>query len=106
MIRCYRGIAEGHIYYQEALRGIARPRGGSATPAQHNEGITDSDLTSWTIDYLVARRKALESDSDGRGVILQKDFEESELVSSPDTYGELEVFIRGIVIGALVQRVP
>ena len=74
MIRCYRGVAASHIYYQDALRGIARPRGSTATPAQHNEGNTDSEYTSWTTDHRVARKKALESDFVGRGVILQKDF--------------------------------
>lgn len=106
MVRCYRGVAEGHTYYQEALRGIARPRGGPATPAQHNQGFTDSDFTSWTTDCQVARKKALESDMNGRGIILQKDFDEAEIVLSPDAYAESEVFIRGLVTDALVIEVP
>lgn len=106
MIRCYRGVAEGHIYYQEALRGIARPRGGQSTPALHNQGFTDSEFTSWTTDYQVAWKKAIESDVNGRGIILQKDFDVTELVSSPDAFGELEVLVRGIVIDALVFEVP
>lgn len=42
----------------------------------------------------------------GRGIILQKDFDVTELVSSPDAFGELEVLVRGIVIDALVFEVP
>ena len=106
MIRCYRGIAEGHTYYQEALRGIARPRGGHATPAQHNEGFTESEFTSWTTSYQAARRKALESDMNGHGIILQKDFDEAQLTASPDVYGESEFLIYGLVIGAVVREVP
>ena len=106
MIRCYRGIAEGHLYYQEALQGIARPRGGPATPAQHNEGLTDSEYTSWTTSYQIAWRKALESDSNGRGIVLQKDFRETQIIVSPDVYAESEVFIRGLVTNALVRKVP
>ena len=106
MIRCYRGVAEGHLYYQEALQSIARPRGGPATPAQHNEGLTYSEYTSWTTSYLIALRKALESDSNGRGIVLQKDFSETEIVASPDIYAESEVFICGLVTNALVIEVP
>ena len=106
MIRCYRGVAEGHLYYQEALQGIARPRGGPATPAQHNEGLTDSEYTSWTTSYQIARNKALESDLDGHGVILQQDFDEVEIVASPDLYAEAEVLICGLVTNALVLKVP
>ena len=105
MIRCYRGVPSSHIYYQEALQGIARPRGGPATPAQHNEGFTDSEFTSWTTNYLIARRKALESDIDGQGVILQNDFEEDHLVPSPDVYDEAEVFVYGLVVAASVEEV-
>ena len=106
MIRCYRGVAEGHLYYQAALQGIARPRGGSATPAQHNEGLTHSEYTSWTTSYQIALRKALESDSNGRGIVLQKDFSETEIVASPDLYAEAEVLIYGLVTNALVVKVP
>jgi hypothetical protein len=106
MIRCYRGVSEGHIFYQDALQGIARPRGGSATPAKHNEGNTESEYTSWTTDHRVAHKKALESDFVGRGVILQKDFDEVEIVLSPDIYFESEVLIRGLVKDALVVEVP
>jgi hypothetical protein len=106
MIRCYRGVAEGHPYHQEALRGIARPRGGPATPAQHNEGFTESEYTSWTTSYRIAFRKALEGDLEARGVVLQKDFNEGEIVPSPDAYAESEVFISGLVTDALVIEVP
>lgn len=106
MIRCYRGVAEGHVHYHEALRGIARPRGGQSTPALHNQGFTNSDFTSWTTDYQVAWRKAIESDTNGHGVILQKDFDAIEVVSSPDVFGELEVLVRGTVVDALVFEVP
>ena len=106
MIRCYRGVAEGHIYYQDALRGIARPRGGSATVAQHNRGNTRSEYTSWTTSYSIALRKALESDLTGQGIVLQTDFSETEIIASPDVYAESEVFIRGLVTDALVIKVP
>lgn len=106
MIRCYRGVAEGHTYYQDALQGIARPRGGPATPAQHNQGFTESEYTSWTTSYEIALRKALEGDFAGRGVVLQKDFDVAEIIQSPDAYAELEVFICGLVTDALVIEVP
>lgn len=106
MIRCYRGVAEGHIYYQEALHGIARPRGGAATVAEHNGGNTESGYTSWTTSYQITRKKALESDFEGHGVVLQKDFDLAQLIPFPDVYGESEWFVFGIVNGASIKEVP
>ena len=106
IIRCYRGVAEDHIYYQEALRGIARPRGGTATVAEHNGGNTKSEFTSWTTSYQIAMNKALESDLGGHGVVLRRDFDRAELILSPDTYDESEWFVFGIVGGASVKEVP
>lgn len=105
-IRCYRGVPDSHIYYQDALQGIARPRGGPATPIQHNQGFTDSEYTSWTTSYQIALRKALNSNTKGQGIVLQKDFDEAEIILSPDTYAESEVFICGLVTDALAIRVP
>ncbi len=106
MVRCYRGVAKGHVYYQEALRGIAYPQGGAASAAEHNLGETRSEYTSWTTSHQIALKKALESDLNGRGVVLQKDFSEAEVVASPDVFVESEVFILGLVTDALVIEVP
>ena len=105
MIRCFRGVAKDNLHYPDALRGIARPRGGPASPADHNDGNTNSDFTSWTTDRQVAKEKALDRDLGGRGVILQKDFDPADIVASPDAYFEGEVLVRGLVTDALVIEV-
>ena len=105
MVRLYRGVARDNPQYPEAAQEIIRPRGGPATPADHNEGDTKSEFTSWTTNLQVAREKATDQDLGGQGVVLWKDFQESELVISPDAFFEQEVLIRGLVVDALVSEV-
>lgn len=47
-MRCYRGVARNNLHYPDALRGVAKPRGGPATPEDHCLGDTASEYTSWT----------------------------------------------------------
>lgn len=110
-IELYRGVpfgTEGHPdWYHErfrlALEGTALPRGGHATPAQHNEGDTRSIYTSWTTDISVAEDNAKYPTG---GVILTKKFPRSRLVESPDVYEESEVLVVGPVYGASVKWIP
>ena len=105
MVRLYRGVAVNNLNYQNALLGVTAPVGGTATSEQHNFGDTKSQYTSWTTDLTVAREKASDTSLGGHGLILQKDFSEQELVVSPDYFGESEVLIRGIIVGATVTKV-
>lgn len=96
----YRGVAEDHPGYQDALNGTAVPRGGTASAAAHNLGDTDSPFTSWSTDEGVARNFAGSNgavmripNADGRGYTL---------VRSPDSFDEGEVLVRGPVRGATV----
>jgi RHS repeat-associated protein len=93
----YRGVSRNHFGYDDARSGVARPRGGSSTPAQHNEGFTDSPYTSWTTDLDVARDFAGED-----GVVLRIRRTGQNLVQSPDAYNESEILIQGIFRGAEV----
>ncbi|MGI4790738.1 MAG: hypothetical protein ACRYFS_18055 [Janthinobacterium lividum] len=106
MIRCYRGVAKGNLHYSDALQGIARPIGGSASVDDHCFGDTESKYTSWTTRRSVAVEKALDTKLGGRGVVLTKDFSEAELISSPDFYDEAEVLVVGVVTDASVEWVP
>ena len=106
MIRCHRGVAKDNFHYPDALLGIAKPIGGSASAEDHCFGNTESRYTSWTTRRSVAVEKALDVDLGGRGVILTKDFSEAELISSPDFYNEAEVLVVGVVTDASVEWVP
>ncbi len=106
MTRCYRGVARNNLHYLDALQGIARPRGGSASPADHCFGDTASQYTSWTTRRAVAVEKALDTDLGGRGVVLTKDIADSKLTLSPDFFGEAEVLVSGTVTDALVKWLP
>ncbi|MFJ3929315.1 polymorphic toxin-type HINT domain-containing protein [Streptomyces sp. NPDC090029] len=74
----YRGVSEvtgrgdPNPGFDDAVEGIARPRGGDATPEQHHRGNTDSDYTSWTTDPAAAIRAATRGGNGGvvlRGTI-------------------------------------
>ena len=96
----YRGVYVGHPDYQNALKGIAVPRGGNATPEEHNNGDNNSIYTSWSFWPQVADKFG------GRkgpgGVVLTKTFEWNEVVPSLDKFGQGEVLVPGIVTGAIV----
>lgn len=111
----YRGVNEGHIGYNAALKGEANSIGGSASALEHNMGNTNSEFTSWTSDYEVAKNYALRPE--GTGVILKKNFSNQQITKSPDlksiilkqgggTVKENEKLIKGNVSGAEVIKNP
>jgi len=95
----FRGVPTDHPGYSDAMNGIAKPRGGAATAAEHNYGNTRSDFTSWTTDQDEAAYKAGPG-----GAILRVPLSSvaDRVVESPDLFEESEVLIRGIVTGAEV----
>jgi hypothetical protein len=101
--KIYRGVAVNHPGYEDALKGIAKPRNPSSnrTPESHNAGNTDSSYTSWT-----RNRETASAFSREDGIILE--FETGmpgvTYVWSPDKYYESEVLIQGTVKGAKVTR--
>jgi hypothetical protein len=108
-ITLYRGVNESHPGFDDASNGIAIPRGGAATPAEHNEGNTQSPYTSWTTDPDVATNFALRPG--GNGVVLSKTFAQDatvvspnvkdvKLIQAPIAKNESEVLIKGPVTGA------
>jgi len=99
LITLFRGVPKGHEMFDDALKGIARPLGGHSDPALHNMMNTQSEFTSWTTQRSVATKFAGEG-----GVVLQKTFTPSQLVRSPDAWGEAEVLVRGTVTGAKVTK--
>ena len=101
LITLYRGVGDNHHPSQirDAHKGIARPRGGTATPAEHNiDANTLSEYTSWTTDRRMARKYA----KGANGVILEVKVPKSRTVKSPDRFGESEVLVTGDVTGAKV----
>lgn len=69
--------------YDDAVQGLVKPRGGNATPAQHNAGNTNSNFTSWIFDKDVATDFALRPN--GSGVVLETSVSKSSIVASPST---------------------
>jgi RHS repeat-associated protein len=101
----YRGVTNGHPGYENALIGTAIPRGGTASPQDHNEwDDTRSIYTSWTRSYEWAKYYA--NRNPGGGVILTAKIPKSRQVKSPDVYREQEVLVTGIVTGASVTKIP
>ena len=96
----YRGVYVDHPDYANALLGKAFPRGGDASPYEHNRGNNNSVYTSWTIYPEVADKFG------GRkgpgGVVLTKSFPISKVVPSDDKYKQGEVLVKGPVSGAIV----
>ena len=81
-IKLYRGINESHIGYNDALKGTSKPRGGNASPLEHNLGNTNSNYTSWTTDPEVAKNFALRPN--GKGVVLEIEIPKNQTVHSPN----------------------
>lgn len=106
----YRGVAEDHHVYAEALKGEAWPGDilGHEDALLHTAGSTGgSRMTSWTTDPKVAQRFAT-NDGTVPGVILKTTLEEHahKVVPNEIRVGdESEVLIRGIVSGAEVTKV-
>jgi hypothetical protein len=91
--------------YEDAVNGIARPRGGDSTPEMHHYGYTDSDFTSWSHSEAAAMRAALKGG--GGGIVLKSSIPEGRFHVHPnqepwgeeDYRGELEVIIQGEMFG-------
>ncbi|MFC4128667.1 putative T7SS-secreted protein [Nocardia rhizosphaerae] len=94
--------------YQNALEGIAEPRGGSASAGQHVGGNTESPYTSWTTDYEDVALDAA-TELPGPGVVMRipnADGPGYHRVGGIDyPYDESEVTIMGRVSGADVRVV-
>lgn len=103
-ITLYRGVSGNHVKFKDALKGIVRPRGGNKTANQHNMGQTDSIYTSWSTERWVAEDWAL-TDNSEQAVVLEKEFEISELVYSPDFSFESEKLIIGEILDAKVSMI-
>jgi len=98
-VAVYRGIAPDHPGFENAVQGIAKPRGGTATAFEHNAlGNTESPYTSWTTDRAVAEGWA--TNNSGKGVVLHDEVAPSTLVPSPDVFHEKEVLRTGTVENA------
>ncbi|MFD8781019.1 polymorphic toxin-type HINT domain-containing protein [Kitasatospora sp. NPDC059599] len=108
----YRGVSEisgetGELNpaFNDAVDGIARPRGGSSTPEMHQLGFTDSDYTSWTTSEAAAHRAA--TMNGGNGVVLKGTIPagrfhvhpNDEPWGEPSLRGEFEVIIQGEMRG-------
>lgn len=77
----YRGVNSTSPAYENATEGTAVPRGGTASPAEHNQGNTNSEFTSWTTNPEVAKNYALRTS--GEGVIMETSVPISSTVASP-----------------------
>lgn len=110
----YRGVNKSHPGYENAVEGVAVPRGGTATAAEHNAGNTNSDLTSWTSDPRVAVNYALRPN--GSGVVLEMEVPVNSVIASPDAKkvkliqsGEVviesEKLLKGVVSGAKTRNI-
>ena len=97
-VNLYRGVASDHPGYSDAVEGVARPRGGPASAAEHNLGDTRSEFTSWTIDPEVA--KGMTYPAGGVVMRIARSSVAGRLVQSPDLFDESETLIRGTVTGA------
>jgi hypothetical protein len=100
-VAVYRGVPRKSPAYREALRGIARPRGGTATPAEHNAGNTMSEYTSWTTERHVA-----ECYAGPDGVVLRVNLSDypGRWCETLDIFYEREVLIVGTVFAAEVVQ--
>jgi RHS repeat-associated protein len=79
----FRGVNESRPEFNNALNGKAIPKGGNATPAEHNAGNTNSPFTSWTTNRAVAENYALRPN--GNGVVLETTVPKSSTIKSPNT---------------------
>ena len=94
----YRGVAKINEGFDNALKGNAVPRGGHSDPELHNHGDTGSEFTSWSYSRKIA--EAWGRVGGQGGVVMEKDFDKSEIVKSIDGHNEAEALIRGPVTGA------
>ena len=111
----YRGVNSTSPGYENALQGIAKPRGGNATPLEHNTLTTESPYTSWSSNISVAENFAYRTS--GEGAVLTAEIPSSQLVNSPNLksvnlvqspgtiVSESETLVKGPVKGANVKKV-
>ncbi|MFJ1611056.1 DUF6531 domain-containing protein [Streptomyces sp. NPDC088253] len=110
----YRGVSTESPAYDEAVQGIAKPRGGSASMETHHDGNTDSIYTSWSTSKQTAlsyARGAAEGRKDLPGVILQVKLPLGQpiypsIMFSTELWESNENLVEGIVRGAKVFHVP
>ena len=102
----YRGVTHNHWKYEEALEGIAQPRGGHSDPVTHSGGDTRSTFTSWTPDYETASEFS-QDEGPGRNIVLRKRYREIDShrmrVAGQRGLEELEIQIDGPVTGCDVS---
>jgi YD repeat-containing protein len=99
----YRGVHVGHPDYQNALLGMAIPRGGNATPEDHAGGNNNSIYTSWTMFRVVADYHA--NKRGPGGVVLSKVFLPGQYIPNFTFFpGEGEYLVPGPVSGAAVLK--
>ena len=89
------------LYLKQQNHDLNNPKGGLATPFEHNRGNNNSVYTSWTVSPWVANSFATNQGKTDNGVVLIKRFHISETTPSPDFMNQGEVLIKGIVKGAL-----
>ncbi|MFD5629974.1 DUF6531 domain-containing protein [Streptomyces sp. NPDC127072] len=110
----YRGVSTESPAYDNAVRGIAKPRGGSASMETHHDGNTDSIYTSWTTSKQTAlsyARGAAEGQNNLPGVILQVKLPLGQpvypsIMFSTELWESNENLVEGIVRSAKVFHVP
>ncbi len=106
----YRGIAYGHPGYDNALKGIAEPRGGTNNLASHTGGQTNSPYTSWTTDRMVAQDFAMNGngvgEGNGPGIVLSYDLKNVDdfRIFDSSLYEENELTILGSIFDAKVIK--
>lgn len=93
-----------HPGFEDSKSGVVDPPGGEATPYEHNNGATNTNYSSWTINQGVATWWA--GRGDGPGILLQTEVPVSSLVLSPDLAFEGEVLLEGIQYGDVSGLVP
>ncbi|MFJ5921926.1 polymorphic toxin-type HINT domain-containing protein [Kitasatospora sp. NPDC092948] len=104
----YRGVPKGHEGHAAAVEGSAHPRGGNATPAEHNGNNTESEFTSWSTSPFTAKRFGLGTrPGETPGVILRVKLPmpggnpiRQMWLYGEDRWAENEVLVTGSVAGA------
>jgi RHS repeat-associated protein len=110
----YRGVSTMHPGYDDAVQGIARPRGGHSDVRSHHDGNTESVYTSWSTDKETAlrfSRGAAEGRNDLPGVMLQVKLPLGQPVLPTwlyyeDLFETSEHLVEGIVTGAKPWHIP
>jgi RHS repeat-associated protein len=108
-ITLFRGVASNSPAYENALNGIAEPRGGNASMLDHSLGNTQSPYTSWTSSYSIAQDFATNGGTTS-GAILTNTFGTGVAIPvDPNVEAmmqEYEYLVQGRVSGASVIGVP